>query len=110
MMKIRSKKPWRILILAAAILLPTTIQAIPVYHQFKLTVDRIDSCDPSPCFVDLGESYFGGFAVDDSLLATNSSNVQGLPESFFLPFEFVLWDTFSPFPQSDFVDYRGAQG
>lgn len=101
---------WRSL---ALLLTSTSALAAPVVYEIEYRVAYLMTAENSPPIdprVQVGESYFGSFTVDDSILATDGINKVGSVSSFTIVFEDVVWSMTEPSPLSEFVGFRGPNG
>lgn len=107
------------LALLACLTAPLTATAIPVTYQIKftaLTGSVSTRTIPAPIgppttHVDdaAGRVYFGLFAVDDSILATDGLNKSGILDFFFIQMEDNIW-AYNFAGNNSFVGFRGPGG
>lgn len=101
--------------LAAALLfLSFAAQATPVTYGMEFRVGYLgcDFCGNPPIDprIQVGNSYFGSFTVDDAILAADGLNIAGVVSAFRISIEDVLWDSVIPSAQNSFHGFRGPSG
>jgi hypothetical protein len=107
------------LALAALLGAPLTATAIPITYQIKFTAlagsvsTRVfpDPIGPGTTHFEdaAGTVYFGLFAVDDSILATDGLNKPGSVEFFSIQMEDNIW-AYNLAGNNSFVGFRGPGG
>ena len=99
---------------AAAVLLvlvTATAQAIPITYGLDLNVQYFfDSPQPQSPAIHIGDTYHGFFTLDSNVLAHDGLNQPGNLSAFSVQLDQLVWDMQLPFPQSEFVGFRGPLG
>ena len=99
---------------AALFFLSCAAQATPVTYGLEFRVGYLgcDFCGYPPIDprIQVGNTYFGSFTVDDAILAADGLNIAGLVSAFRISIEDVLWDSVVPSAQNSFHGFRGPNG
>jgi hypothetical protein len=92
--------------LSALVLFPYTARAGLIAYGIDYTVEYITPQSIGA----VGNHYFGFFAVDDAILATDGLNQPGVVFGFVTKIESNIWSSNFPNPVSDFSGFRGPGG
>jgi hypothetical protein len=108
MMQFRSTKFALVALVALSIYCPVANAGLVAY-QIDYTVEYFGQGPIDPD-VTIGKKYFGFFALNDAILATDGLNKPGEVFGFYTRFEDVIWSSNFPYPVSQFVGFRGPGG
>jgi hypothetical protein len=88
-------------------------QAAEVFYGVNFTVEYTMGAMATSSLgtqVAVGNTYYGSFAVDDTLLAADGMNLAGSVSAFNITMEDVSWTLGAPSPASEFAGFRGPGG
>ena len=100
----------RSLMLVALLSFPTVAQAGLIAYTIDYIVQYLVPTGGSEPVGAIGNHYFGIFAVDDEILATDGLNKPGVVFGFLSKIESVIWSSNFVHPISDFSGFRGPGG